>query len=89
MTENEELELRKQAIQGRNASIAAEFLEAFLTQQRAFVFAMLETTKTGENEERILSLVNYLQAIRKFEDDIKAFIQLGEIAEDGLKTSRN
>ncbi len=85
MTESEELELREQAERGRKAQIATEFLEQFLTQQRAYVFAMLETVKIGENKELILTFAMYLQILRKFEEDIKAFIQLGEIAEDELK----
>ena len=85
MTESEELEQRKQAERGRKAQIATEFLEQFLTQQRAYVFAMLETIKIAENKEAILTFAMYLQILRKFEDDIKVFIQLGEIAEDELK----
>lgn len=82
-SETEGKELRELVEKGRKAKIAFEFVQDFLTKERANVFFFLET-KNFPSPEDLLAPVIYLQLMRRFENDIKLFIDNGDIAQKEL-----
>lgn len=83
MEEQEQQDLRKQAQDGRAAQITLNFLDDYLIQRRAFIIGELEK---GENYmyENLITQKIYLIVLRDFENMLKSYIQLGEIAEEEL-----
>ena len=82
-SETEEKELRELVEKGRKAKIASEFVQDFLTRERANVFFFLET-KEIQNPEKLLEPVIYLRLMRRFESEIKLCIEQGDIAQKEL-----
>lgn len=83
MTEEKEIELREQAKNGREAELALKFLDVFLIQERAFAIQEIETSD-NLMYETLLAQKIFLSIMRKFENMLKSFIDLGEIAEKEL-----
>ena len=84
MDEQEQQDLRKQVQDGRAAQITLNFLEDYLIQKRAFIINGLEQNENYMYENLMAQKV-YLTVLRDFENMLKAYIQLGEIAEEELK----
>ena len=76
-------ELRAQAEQGRQAKIVSEFMEDFLTEERAQTLFLLENEKI-DKAEALLPPVLYLRVLRKLEARLQTIIATGEIAEKEL-----
>ena len=84
MDEQEQQDLRKQVQDGRAAQITLNFLEDYLIQKRAFIINGLEQNENYMYENLMAQKV-YLTVLRDFENMLKAYVQLGEIAEEELK----
>ena len=83
MDEQEQQDLQKQVQNGRAAQITLNFLENYLLQKRAAVINDLEK---GDNYmyESLMAQKVFLCVLRDFENMLKAYVQLGEIAEKEL-----
>lgn len=84
MDEQKQQDLRKQVQDGRAAQITLNFLEDYLIQKRAFIINGLEQNENYMYENLMAQKV-YLTVLRDFENMLKAYVQLGEIAEEELK----
>ncbi len=86
MTEQEQIELYKQADLGRDAKITLNFIDRFLLGSRARIIRELETMPDyTQNDE----LVADLRALRRLENNLKTYIQKGEIAEERVNNGSN
>ena len=76
-------ELRRQAEEGRSAKIALDFVQDFLTTERAQTLLILEQD-VFDHAEELVPPVLYLRVLRKLEARLQTIIDIGEIAEKEL-----
>ena len=86
MTEQEQIELYKQADLGRDAKITLNFIDAFLLGSRARIISELETMPDFKKNNE---LVADLRALRRLENNLRTHIQKGEIAEERINNGSN
>ena len=82
-TDREAEELRHQAEEGRSAKIALDFVQDFLTSERAQTLLILEQD-VFDHAEELVPPVLYLRVLRKLEARLQTIIDIGEIAEKEL-----
>lgn len=85
MTDEQRIELRGEAMRGRNWKAAAEVLEDFCTAYREQTVDKLENN-TGEDPTALTCL---LIAIKTFRLTALSYIQQGELAEKELREEEN
>lgn len=81
MTEEQRIELRGEAMRGRNWKAAAEVLEDFCTAYREQTINKLE----GNTSENVNGLICLLKAIKTFRLMALSYIRHGELAEKELR----
>lgn len=83
MTDQEELELREKAEYGRKNQITLEVTKDFVLRKRALLLGRMESggTITGDDA---LDYCRWFVLLKEFENEIQAYIQMGEIAEKEL-----
>ena len=86
MTEQGQQELIEQIENGRKAKIALGFINDYLLQERATTIKQLETSSFQTQEEIDINVL-YLRTLRKLEQTVNTYIELGDIAEKELSES--
>ena len=83
LREKEQQDLREIVDRGRKAKITSEFMQDFLTCERANIIFALET-KIFAKQDDAFELILYLRVLRQFDNFVKTCIDAGDIAQKEL-----